>query len=161
MKAITICQPYAHLICLPNEDDRAKRVENRKWGTHYRGPLLIHAGKSRDWIDLSMNGDEDETYSIPIAEMTFGAIIGIANLIDCFRMVERPLWWDSSRKGNCIPDDVLRRRPWLACHEHVEGPCCLVLADVRPLLKPVFCSGAQGLWRPNDDLLSIVIDNMP
>lgn len=28
-----------------------KRVENREWPTSYRGPLLIHAGKSREWLD--------------------------------------------------------------------------------------------------------------
>lgn len=31
MKALTIFQPYAHLICLPGDDDRSKRVENRTW----------------------------------------------------------------------------------------------------------------------------------
>lgn len=54
MKALTICQPYAALICLPSTDWRHKRVENRKWFTSYRGPLLIHAGKSRDWLEVYM-----------------------------------------------------------------------------------------------------------
>ena len=46
MKAITICQPYAELILLGQ-----KRVENRVWKPDYFGPLLIHAGKSRTWLD--------------------------------------------------------------------------------------------------------------
>lgn len=45
MKCLTICQPYAALIMLPDDDDRAKRVENRTWSTNYRGPLLIHAAE--------------------------------------------------------------------------------------------------------------------
>ena len=45
MKALTICQPYPHLIMLGE-----KPVENRTWATSYRGPLAIHAGKSRQWL---------------------------------------------------------------------------------------------------------------
>lgn len=54
MKALTICQPYPHLICTPQSDlkdgDVRKRVENRTWGTSHRGPLLIHAGRSKAWL---------------------------------------------------------------------------------------------------------------
>lgn len=31
MKCLTVCQPYASLIMLPDDDDRAKRCENRTW----------------------------------------------------------------------------------------------------------------------------------
>jgi hypothetical protein len=44
-KALTICQPYAELIARGE-----KVIENRTWPTSYRGPLLIHAGKSREWL---------------------------------------------------------------------------------------------------------------
>ena len=40
MKCITVRQPWADLIA-----SGAKRVENRTWRTHHRGPLLIHAAK--------------------------------------------------------------------------------------------------------------------
>lgn len=62
MKALTICQPYAHLI-LTGE----KPVENRTWRSDYHGPLLIHAGKSRAWLS---EGDEDRY------PLVFGAIVG-------------------------------------------------------------------------------------
>lgn len=52
MKALTICQPYASLVMLPESDPRHKRVENRRWATKFRGRLAIHAGKSRNWLDL-------------------------------------------------------------------------------------------------------------
>lgn len=42
MKAISIQQPWAWAIF------NGKPVENRKWSTAYRGPLLIHAGKKFD-----------------------------------------------------------------------------------------------------------------
>jgi hypothetical protein len=41
-KVLTVCQPYAEMIACGH-----KPVENRVWWTFYRGPLLIHAGKSR------------------------------------------------------------------------------------------------------------------
>lgn len=52
LRALTVCQPFAHLIALPDSDDRMKRVENRTWHTPHRGELLIHAGRSRKWLDL-------------------------------------------------------------------------------------------------------------
>lgn len=139
MKALTICQPYAHLICLPDDDDRAKRVENRKWPTRYRGPLLIHAGKSRNWL---ASGRE---YGIPESDMTFGAIIGIANLADC-RSVE------SIRSGKC--GDFL----WLAAHQHVEGPFCFVLTDCRRFEKPIPYRGAQGFFDVPKEIVAEAIE---
>jgi hypothetical protein len=47
MKCLTICQPHAWGIV-----HGTKRIENRRWYTGYRGPLLIHAGKSKDWLGL-------------------------------------------------------------------------------------------------------------
>jgi hypothetical protein len=77
MKALTICQPYAHLILRG-----AKRVENREWPTNYRGRLYIHAGKSRSWLGPIEDGKEID-YGIPLASMAFGAVVAIATLADC------------------------------------------------------------------------------
>lgn len=132
MKALTICQPYAHLIALGE-----KRVENREWATTYRGPLLIHAGKSRAWLDIEVDaerGKHDYPTLIPLAEMAFGAIVAHANLVACLHI-------DRIREGKY--DDVY---PWLRQHEHTNGTWCWVLDSVRRLHEPVPCSGAQGLW---------------
>lgn len=139
MKALTICQPYAHLICLPDNDDRAKRVENRTWATNYRGRLLIHAGKSRLWL-----GDCAEEYDLQIDDMTFGAIIGICNLAACVSVNVGP--------NNSLFNDpsAQRRWPWLTTHRHVEGPFCFVLTECRRLAKPIPFSGKQGIFNtPN------------
>lgn len=118
MKALTICQPYAHLIATGE-----KRVENRTWPTSYRGPLLIHAGKSRDWL----TGDDP-------AGMVFGAVVATATLADCLHI------------------NAIERRehagtyPWLCDHEHTSGPWCWVLTNVQALPEPVPARGAQGLW---------------
>lgn len=139
MKALTICQPYAHLIMLPDDDDRAKRVENRTWSTSFRGQLLIHAGKSRQWLSES-------NYGIQLADMVFGAIVGVCKLSDCVGVSPGP-------NGSLFHyDDAVRRRwPWLHIHRHVEGPFCFVLTECRKFETPIPYRGAQGFFEvPNE-----------
>src|SRR6516165_9385512 len=47
MKALSVRQPFAHLIVTG-----IKRIENRFWATPYRGPLLIHAASR--WHDTKI-----------------------------------------------------------------------------------------------------------
>lgn len=75
VKALTIRQPYAELICRKD-----KLVENRAWRTPYRGALAIHAAKNRTWLD------HDDLTEYP--DMAFGAIVAIARLVDCVRRAE-------------------------------------------------------------------------
>lgn len=140
MKALTICQPYAHLICLPEADPRHKRVENRTWATRYRGPIAIHAGKSRSWLDLSADKSIDEEYDIRVADMAFGAVVATANLVACLNI-------EAIVHGR-YPD----KYRWLATHNHTEGPWCWVLADVKAI-EPIPYTGAQGLWDFPEELI--------
>lgn len=114
MKALTICQPYAELIARGD-----KPIENRTWPTSYRGPLLIHAGKSKAWLD-------DPLWLAKFPTMAFGALVARANLVDCVRLERLPAH--------------------LRDHEHANGPWCWVLADVERLPSPIPMLGAQGLW---------------
>ncbi len=132
MQAITICQPYASLIVgydgMPPEI--LKRVENRTWPTRYRGPLAIHAGKSKKWLD---------TWGGPVPEeIPFGAILGIVELVDCVRLDQRPIWDD-----------------WLDTHIHASGPWCWILQRPGRLKQPVPYRGCQGLFSVPDDLLDV------
>lgn len=68
MKAITIHQPFAAQII-----DGAKTREFRSWSTSYRGPLLIHAAKTRG--SLGDTDDADDFY--------FASILGVVDVIDC------------------------------------------------------------------------------
>lgn len=139
MKALTICQPYAHLIMLPDDDDRAKRVENRTWPTTYRGPLLIHAGKSRAWLCAD--------YSIPEADMAFGAIVGVCQLAGCV----------ISSDGRELAA-AYRKWPWLMVHEHAEpGYCWLVLRECRRFQEPIPYRGQQGLFDVPDEVVAEAI----
>lgn len=140
MKALTINQPYAHLIMTGE-----KLVENRTWATKYRGTLLIHAGKTRKWLDHFKEWKEypfldkrAADLDLPVPEdMTLGAIIAVVTLLDCLHS-----------------DDIAAGRfdniyPWIRSHSHVSGPWCWVLADARPLSHPIPCRGSQGLWNFN------------
>ena len=120
MKALTICQPYAELILRGD-----KPVENRKWCCRYRGPLLIHAGKSRAWLDTWRE----------IPDLVFGAIVGIASVIDC---------------GS--PEYVRATYLTIADNEHVEGPWCIVLDAPRRLIEPIPYRGQQGLFDVPDEV---------
>lgn len=121
MKALTICQPYAELIARGE-----KIVENRTWPTRYRGPLLIHAGKSRSWMDP----EDGQKYP----GMTFGAVVAIATLSECTHYLDLA--------------------PELQRHEHSSGPWCWVLSDVRRI-TPVPCNGSQGLWDATDEIVAL------
>jgi hypothetical protein len=120
MKALTICQPYAELILLGE-----KLVENRVWNPVYRGPLLVHAGKSKAWLD---------SYQPLPAHMDFGALVGICELEASFTA--------GAIRRKRVPE-VFHH---LANHAHVEGPYCLVLTNVARFDAPVPFRGQQGMF---------------
>ncbi len=125
MKALTICQPYAQLIVRSE-----KRVENRSWSTNYRGPIAIHAGKSRDWL----SEDDEARFHFLHDPLVFSAVLGTATLIDCLHI-------DRIERG-----EYDRRHPWLRTHEHTEGTWCWVLDHIHRFRTPLPWKGAQGLW---------------
>lgn len=125
MKALSICQPYPHLILT-----REKRVENREWRTDYRGPLLLHAGKSRRYLD-----------GYPESDMVFGALLGTATLVDCLHI-------DEIDRG--VHDG---RYPWVADHVHTEGTWCWIFEEPCRLHVPIPWRGALGLFEVPDDIL--------
>jgi len=125
MKALTICQPYAELIARGE-----KLCENRTW---WAGPLellVIHAGKSRRY--LNVNDERD------YPGMAFGAAVAVAELIGCV-----------------TPQAIERKRYsrylYLYGHPYVEGPVCWALTNVRAL-TPIPCRGHQGLWTVPPDI---------
>lgn len=135
MKCLTICQPFAYLIVTPQDElprfAVQKRVENRTWKTDYRGPLLIHAGKSKKFL----SGNET-TYP----EMPFGAIVGVCDLVGCVEVQQNIL------DKTIVPESARDKYPWLARHEHAEGPFCFILENIRRLKNPIPYSGSLGLF---------------
>lgn len=146
MKALTIWQPWAWLIVTGT-----KPVENRTWATDYRGPMLIHAGKHQfdenclemlaqhHQRELCMKIIEHFEISITKSKLTvgikseFGGIVGAANLRNCV--------WDN-------PVNDLWAEPGL-CHWQYRDAVELPF---------VLCSGAQGLWNMNYNVLGSVFN---
>lgn len=121
---LTICQPWASLIAWGD-----KRVENRTWRESYRGPLLIHAGKSRLFLDRY--GDVSD---VPGPRpLPMGAIVATAWLTACVRA------------------PVARHHAWALTHPYADaGKVWWLLERVRPLERPLPWRGAQGLWNASD-----------
>jgi hypothetical protein len=129
MKALTINQPWAEMICRG-----LKRVENRTWPTNYRGPLAIHVGKSLAWLKAQDDCTWPAQYGVELpqaAEMAFGAIVAVVELVDCVPIDRLPLELQTA---------------W------AEGPWCWVLKDARRLEKPIICKGSLQLWKPPDQI---------
>ena len=132
MKALSIHQPWAWAIL-----QAGKTVENRTWSTKYRGPILVHASKSRASYDREKTLDWKARYGVdlpPWEELVTGAVVGVVDVVDCVSPT-------SSR--------AIRLNPW------TEGPVCWVLAKPRLLAKPVPFRGAQRLFEVPDELISV------
>ena len=125
MKALTISQPFASLIIAGE-----KWVENRQWGTNYRGRLAIHAGKGKQYLTAK-----------ELAEYPSGCVLGTARVLACMPLDSMHQMGHLQRiqRTDLTIGDVL-------AHEHTEGPWCWILTDVRRYREPVPCRGAQGLW---------------
>lgn len=121
MKALSIMQPWAWLIV-----NGHKAIENRSWRCHYRGPILIHAGKKVDsWARADLWHHRHPVTCAPLVldyPQTFerGGIVGEAEIVDCVERSEDP--WFVGRFG-------------------------IVLRNARPLpFRP--CKGALGFFTP-------------
>lgn len=96
MKAISVKQPWAQLICLG-----IKPIENRTWPTKFRGRVYIHAsGKPVPFngMDNGMKFTQDQLRDVfnvcPVKDGRYpdvmskyrnGAIIGEVDIVDCVR----------------------------------------------------------------------------
>jgi hypothetical protein len=91
MKALSIKQPWAWAICNAGKD-----IENRNWHTHYRGSVLIHAGKTVDnygYEFLKSKGITPPDRN----EILKGGIVGHAEIIDC--VISSPSPWFFGKYG--------------------------------------------------------------
>ena len=133
MQALTLWQPWATLIVLG-----LKRYETRSWGTYYRGPLLIHAGKRCDRQHERMLREEGWLDDVD-GPLPTGVILAVAQLAS----MRAAAGVDVDHKEMLFGDFSLGRYAWR-------------LADVRPLAEPIPCRGKQGLWTPDAHVLDLV-----
>jgi activating signal cointegrator 1 len=138
MKALTIIQPFAHLIATGE-----KRVENRTWPTGYRGPLAIHAGKARRY-DGEPVSEIARYYDIDPRVLVLGAVLATAELVACVQIQPPSVFERAAREDSILALDP--KFHWMIQHRHAEGPWCWVLESVQLLPSPVITNGSLGLW---------------
>lgn len=120
MVAVTICQPYADMIC-----NRTKLLENRRWPIRHRGELVIHAGKSESFFN-PVDPEHRELFD----PARLGVIVGVVQVVDCFDLrIEKDL-------ATCRYLDS----------KNTEGPYCWFLKLIAKLPRPIQCRGNRGLW---------------
>jgi hypothetical protein len=94
-------------------------VENRSWPTHHRGPLVIHASKSRRYLGNDFAGLLPDLP--PWEQLDFGALVGLVEVVGCVPLAE-------------VQGDPFAVGPW-----------CWLLARARPI-GPVPFKGQVGLF---------------
>ncbi|WP_331737314.1 hypothetical protein OG520_44670 (plasmid) [Streptomyces sp. NBC_00984] len=129
---ITIRQPWATCILA------GKNPENRPANWPWRGWVLLHAGKANP--DSTLLRDPLVATAIRGRELHLGAVIGVARLTDCH---------PDQGSEHCTS-------PW--AHRDVHH---LVLNDVHELPLPVPATGALPAWKPTQDLVDRVLQQLP
>lgn len=117
LPVLSIRQPYAWLVA-----NGIKDIENRSWRTHFRGPLLIHAGLDRSMLTQEFVEECEAIGRVRMPEeYDLGGVVGYVEVVDCVR-----------RHGSAWKD---------------PGSWGWVLANARPL-RYRECGGALGFFHP-------------
>lgn len=135
MKALSIRQPWAWLILHGGKD-----IENREWGTLYRGELAIQAAKGmtideyQDAVEFVASFHPELAARIPApGQLVRGAIVGTVQMLDC--VTEHHSSWFQGRYG-------------------------LVLREPQAWHRPLPARGALGLWEWTPDTLPSIADTV-
>lgn len=164
MKALTIQQPWAHLIATGD-----KLYETRSWKTNYRGPIAIHAGKqvdtdvgyltcplaTLDWLTAC-----GITPEILHEKLPRGAVIATAELVNIWKIVYHPgtdvdkakhipLGAESLSTDRHAPDFndyFVPTEKETAFGNWKPGFYAWELQNVKILPEPIPAKGQQGLW---------------
>lgn len=154
MKALSIWQPWAWLIAAGQ-----KRIETRCWSTLYRGPLLIHAGKTQDYtcnFEYLLN-----TGALPEGlrpEYHFGKIIAVARLCsvvptESVRFKTLTHFFPPDQSCAFAPE---REK---SMGDYSAGRFGWCLTDVKPLATPIPYTGRQRLFDVPDEILPAGVRN--
>lgn len=134
-KAITLDQPWATLMAIG-----AKTIETRSQKWKHRGRVWIHAGQSREWLDLCA----EEPFKSVLraagiwgpADLPFGSMIATVEMLACVAseilvspMTQPPLGAQELAFGNYGPN-----RYGYLTHK------------AQPLPRPIPMRGWQGRW---------------
>ena len=144
MKALTIKQPYAHLIACGIKD-----IENRSWQTKYRGRILIHAAATEfkgGWDALTQSQKHDARYNLK-DQKHLSAIIGTVEIVDCVR--NHPSVWANEGEWNWVlANPIIFKEPIL----NVKGKLSLweytgEIPDLQQLSDSIYYSECKRTAR--------------
>jgi hypothetical protein len=108
MKALSIRHPWVDLILAGT-----KTIEIRTWATRYRGRLLLHA--SAGYGIAERDASARLGWGRPAPE-TLGAIVGVANLLDCRHV--QPADWPNA----ALPPLEGKLWAWVLSEPQAMGP---------------------------------------
>ncbi len=151
MKAITLHQPWATLVAIG-----AKRIETRSWGTSYRGPLAIHAGKNTKYINVNSRDylcDEQPFFSVLATWMTskkstdmpVGCIVATCNLVEVKR-IDLVISFAACKSYWHNKKEWLLHAQERAFGDYSVGRYMWLLDDVQILPEPIPAKGSMGFW---------------
>lgn len=147
MKAISIKQPWASLICSGIKD-----IENRTWKTNFRGKVLIHAS-AKPWnynklchyltnyldnenLELQKIIRDNNFSSRWIESLPTSAIIGSVEIVDC--IVNHPSIWAEKS----LNKEDLNPLSW----DVIKPTYNWVLANPILFDKPIPAKGRLQFW---------------
>ena len=134
MKAISLWQPWATLICIGS-----KQYETRSWSTKYRGLLAIHAAK-RPIQRLEITDDIESAlirHGERVARLPLGAILCIVRLIDVV---------PTEQVVALAASDWRIKNEELCFGNYAPGRFAWKMEMVKVAPDPIPAKGAQGLW---------------
>jgi hypothetical protein len=100
MKAFSVKQPWAYLIC-----SGIKNVENRSWKTKFRGRVLIHSSKKISELDINIEQQKNISYDIKKL-LKFGSIIGSVEIVDCIKN-SKSIWAEEGKYHWILKNPIL------------------------------------------------------
>jgi hypothetical protein len=113
LRCLAIRQPWAWAVVAG-----AKDVENRSWKTDYRGPVVIQASSTKAVV----NGLAKK-HKLRPREFSYGALIGIADLVDIVPLSEE-----------------FEANPW------AWGSHCWIFRNARAFRRPIPLKGKLNLY---------------
>ncbi|MEU2179851.1 hypothetical protein [Streptomyces thermolilacinus] len=132
IRGISVKQPHAACLLAG-----AKTIENRPRAWSWRGWLLLHTSQQIDRPALRV---PLIARTIRGCDLTTGAVIGVARLTGCHQ--------DPDGSPPCT--EFAQPGAW-----HVE------VSDVQALALPIPARGQLGPWRPTEDLVDQVLQQLP
>jgi tetratricopeptide (TPR) repeat protein len=121
LRCLSVRQPWAWAIVTGLKD-----IENRSWGTDYRGPIVIHAATNKAVATRFLRNADA---ALPKVTFDYGALVGVANLTDVLPLTAE-----------------LESDPW------AWGPFCWRLAAPRRFRVPIPAKGKLNLYTLSEEL---------